>query len=109
MPNKKRKLFVRNEKDAIMIISRLSEVKKDQKYIDSLSKHKKGVSYMIENEKINGKDCYRIKEGYSDEFHWDTYTIFYINKNDCSKIYVDDVLSGDMITLQQWRKQQSKN
>jgi hypothetical protein len=36
---------------SIKIISELDEVKKQQRLIDSITRHTKGVSYMIENEK----------------------------------------------------------
>lgn len=76
-----------NKDLAVKIISELTEVKKDQRYIDSLSQHKRGVSYMIEDEKIKGEDYYQIKIGYNGKFHWETYNIFYVNKRDCN-IYI---------------------
>ena len=92
------------EKQAIMAISRLKEVKKQQTYIDSISKFTKGLSYMSEDDGFKNKDCFRIKVGYSGEFHWDTYFIFLINKKNCDDIYVDEVISGEIITLSEWRR-----
>ncbi|MEP6803045.1 MAG: SH3 domain-containing protein [Flavobacterium sp.] len=100
----KEKFNCNNKDAAIKIISELAEVKIDQKYIDSLTQHKKGVSYMVDNEIINGQDCFRIKTGYNGKFHLETYNIFYVNKLDCKKIYINDIMAGDIITLQQWRK-----
>lgn len=104
----KKKNICSSENEATKVISELVEVKVHQRYIDSLTQHTRGVSYMVENEKINGKDYYQIKTGYNGKLHWETYNIFYVNKNDCGKIYVDDVVSGNIITLQQWRQQQPK-
>lgn len=59
---------------------------------------------MIDNEEIRGEDCYRVKTGYNGTLHWETYDIFYINKRDCNKIYINEVISGDVITLEEWRK-----
>ena len=92
------------EKQAIMAISKLFEVKKQQTYIDSISKFTKGLSYMSEDDGFKNKDCFRIKVGYSGEFHWDTYFIFYINKENCDDIYIDEVVSGEIITLFEWRR-----
>ena len=92
------------EKQAVMAISRLKEVKKQQTYIDSISKFTKGLSYMSEDDGFKNKDCFRIKVGYSGEFHWDTYFIFYINKENCEDIYIDEVVSGEIITLSEWRR-----
>ena len=92
------------EEQAIMAISKLSEVKKQQTYIDSTSKLTRGLSYMSEDDSFENKDCFRIKVGYSGKFHWDTYFIFYINKKNCEDIYVDEVVSGEIITLKEWRR-----
>lgn len=96
-----------NEDEAIKIISSLPEVGKQEKIIDSITNHKHGVSYMVEDEKINKKEYFRIKTGYNGEFHWETYYIFYIDKKTCSLYYYDTV-SGNLLTIEQWRNKSNK-
>ena len=103
----KKVIYCGTEKQAIMTISRLSEVKKQQVYIDSISKFTKGLSYMTEDDGYKDKDCYRIKVGFSGKFHWDTYFIFLINKKNCEDIYIDEVVSGEIMSLSQWRRKNS--
>lgn len=95
--------------DAIHTINSLSEVKKQSKYVDSLSQNKKHLSFMTDSLEISHHQYYRIKTGFDGEYHWETYTIFYVNKNDCSQVMVDEVILGDIITLEKWRTLNKKN
>ncbi|MGI9650138.1 SH3 domain-containing protein [Chryseobacterium sp. RLHN22] len=88
---------------AIIAINGLEEVQKQNKYVDSISDNKKKLSFMTDSLEINHHLYYRIKTGLNSEFHWETYTIFYVDKNDCSTIMVDEVISGNIITLNKWR------
>ncbi|WP_165601928.1 SH3 domain-containing protein [Chryseobacterium contaminans] len=58
---------------------------------------------MTDTIKYNNKQYYRIKTGFSGQFHWETYTIFYVDKNNCKNVMVDETISGDIITLEKWR------
>jgi hypothetical protein len=92
-----------NEEQAIEVISKLKEVKQHQRHLDSISHHKKGISYIVDDTIINNKDYFQVKIGYNGELHWETYQIFYVSKSNCNVIYVDDVISGEIITLEKWR------
>jgi hypothetical protein len=84
-------------------INTLPEVKKQSKYVDSLSSNKKHLSFMIDSLDIKKQLYYRIKTGYDGATHWETYTIFYVDKNNCGKILIDEVISGEIISLEKWR------
>lgn len=90
--------------NAIKTINMLPEVQLQSKYVDSLSKNKKHLSFITDSLELNHKKYYRVKTGLNGEFHWETYTIFYVNRNNCSEVLVDEVISGDILTLEQWRK-----
>ncbi|WP_310555653.1 SH3 domain-containing protein [Flavobacterium sp.] len=94
--------------NAIKIISDLKEVKLKQKYIDSISNKTRGVSFVVNEEKIKEKDCFEVKAGYNGKLRWETYYIFYVNKNKCEEIYINDPISGDIINLNEWRKHKTK-
>ena len=96
-----------NEDEAIKIISSLPEVRKQENIIDSVTNHKHGVSYIVEDEKINKKEYIRIKTGYNGEFRWETYYIFYIDKKACS-LYYYDTINGNLLTIEQWRNKSNK-
>lgn len=96
-----------NKDEAIEIISSLPEVIKQEKIIDSVTNHKHGVSYIVEDEGINKKEYLRIKTGYNGEFRWETYYIFYIDKKTCS-LYYYDTINGNLLTIEQWRNKSNK-
>ena len=105
----KNNLSCNDESKAIKIISELKEVKKQQKYILSITNNKKGVSFIVENEKIKNEDYFVIKTGFNGELRWEAYTIYYLSKADCGKIYVEDVIKGKKVSLQDWRKIKKTN
>lgn len=92
-----------NIDEAMNFVNGLREVKKQSKFVDSISDNKKHLSFMIDSLEIKQQPYYRIKTGYDGTFHWETYTIFYINKNNCSTILVDEVISGEILSLEKWR------
>ncbi|UHO37073.1 SH3 domain-containing protein [Chryseobacterium capnotolerans] len=95
--------------NAIKTINSLPEVQKQSEFVDSLSKSRQHLSFMTDTIKYNNKQYYRIKTGFSGQFHWETYTIFYVDKNNCKSVMVDETISGDIITLEKWRNLNKKN
>ena len=85
------------------IINALPEVQKQSSFVDSISQNKKRLSFMTDSLKINNQEYYQIKTGYNGNFHWETYIIFYVDKNNCNKVMVDEIISGNMIPLEKWR------
>ena len=101
--DKKNNINCNDESNVIQLISKLDEVKIKQNFIDSLTNHKKGLSYVLENKNISGKDCYRVKVCFNGEYHLETFYIFYVNKKNCNDIYIDETVSGDIISIVTWR------
>jgi len=97
-----------NSDDAMNTVNALPEVKKQSQYVDSLSAGKKHLSFMVDSLKMKNKPFYSVKTGFNGPLRWETYTIFYIDKNNCSNVMVNDVLSGNIITLEQWRNSNKK-
>lgn len=99
-----------NKDMAIKTILELPETKKQAKYIDSISNHKKGISIIIDSLEIEKNFYYELKTGYNGELHWETYSIYYINHKDCTQILVNDIITGDFISINNWRnKKKQKN
>ena len=82
----------------------LEEVKAKAKIIDSISKGKKGISFMSDSLEIDGKSFYELKVGYNSEIRFENYYTFYVEKNNCNTIRIADVVDGTMPTLAEWRK-----
>ena len=93
-----------NIEKALDLINNLTEVKNQSKFVDSISSNKKHLSFITDSLELNKQPYYIIKTGFNGKLHWETYTIFYINKNNCKEILVDETVSGDIISLEKWRK-----
>ncbi|MCW3161428.1 SH3 domain-containing protein [Chryseobacterium oryctis] len=89
-------------------VSELPEVKKQSRYVDSLTSGKKQLSFLVDSLEIKNKPYYTIKTGFNGDLHWETYTIFYVNKNDCNQVLVDDVVSGNILSINEWRNLNKK-
>lgn len=98
-----------NKDIAIKSILELPETKKQSKYIDSISNHKKGISIMIDSLEVKAEDYYEIKTGYNGKLHWETYNIYYVNRKNCMEILINDVTSGNIIPINDWRNKQKQN
>ncbi len=85
-------------------ILNLDEVKIKEKLIDSISNHKKGISFMSDSLDIDGKKFYEIKTGYNSEIRFEIYYTFFIEKGNCENIKILDPIEGNTISLSSWRK-----
>jgi hypothetical protein len=91
-------------------ILELEEVKVKMKMIDSISSHKKGLSFINDSLKIDDVLNYELKVGYNSDIRFETYFIFYVDKNNCSNIKILEPIEGQIITINEWRTiNQSKN
>jgi hypothetical protein len=83
----------------------IMQVKKSDAYIDSLTNHKQGISFMI-GKPQQGKESlgYQVQAGYNSDVHFETYYFFYINPAN-KEIKVLDQTSGNILPLQEWQKQ----
>ncbi|KQT18240.1 hypothetical protein ASG31_05790 [Chryseobacterium sp. Leaf404] len=107
VPPKNKKVSTNNScniKNALKIIYELPEVQKESTFVDSISSGKKRLSFMTDSLEIDNKSYYMVKTGFNGELHWETYTTFFIDKDNCKEILVDEVISGDAIPLDQWSK-----
>ena len=43
------------------------------------------------------------------QFRWETYTIFYVNAENCAEIQVEDVIAGERVSLETWRNLRTVN
>jgi len=90
---------------AKMTILALDEVKARAKIIDSISKGKRGISFfMPDSLDIEGKPYYELRVGYNSEIRFETYYLFYIDRNNCATIKIMDPVEGDIVPLDEWRK-----
>ena len=100
MPDENMSLGI--EDKIIKRISRIPEVQQRSEYIDSLTDHKHGLSYMVD--KLEGDNPeYYVQVGYSGEIRFETYYYFYVDTTDWS-VRIEDIIEGDVVSLKEWRK-----
>lgn len=81
----------------------LPEMKAKERLVDSISKGKRGISFMSDSLEIEGKEVYELRAGYNSEIRFENYFTFYVDKNNCDNIRVADPVEGNIITLDAWR------
>lgn len=83
----------------------IPQVKSSDKYIDSLTNHKHGISFLTGNAKQGKEDLgYEVQAGYNNDEHFETYYFFYINPA-TKEIKVLDQVSGNVLPLKEWEQQ----
>lgn len=84
-------------------IYKITEVRKKDHFVDSITNHKHGIS-MIILQRPNAKEPYYVVQvGYNNEIRFEPYYTFYVyKKNLVIKFY--DTIPGEIITLEEWRK-----
>lgn len=90
------------EDKIIKRISRIPEVQQRSEYIDSLTDHKQGLSYLVDKLEGDNPDYY-VQVGYSGEIRFETYYYFYVDTTDWS-VRIEDIIEGDVVSLKEWRK-----
>ncbi len=91
------------EEKILDILAKLPEYQKTEKYIDSLSKGKKGVASMLDKPTANEPDYYKVSVGYNGDARFETYYLFYVNPN-TADIKIMDEVTGDVVSMDVWRK-----
>jgi hypothetical protein len=84
-------------------IYKIPEVRKKSHFIDSLTNHKHGISMIITKRPSANEPYYMVQVGYNNEIRFEPYYIFCVyKKNLVIKVY--DTSSGEIISLEDWRK-----
>lgn len=87
------------EDAALDLIADLSEYKETENSIKEATANKSGASMLLEEE----NNRFVIKLGYNCDVRFETYYHFYVDKSS-KKISVLDVIEGDEISLEEYRK-----
>ena len=85
-------------------LRKLSFVKKSDKYIDSLSNHKHGIAFLLEEPGKDETDI-PVQAGYNGNERFETYYRFFVNPKTL-EIKVYDVVEDKKLTLKEYLKTQ---
>ncbi len=87
-------------------LSKLPEWIKANTYIDSLTQHKHGLAVTTEKPTHENTDYY-FRVGYNGTEKFETYFHFYVNPQ-TFEIKIMDLVDGDIVPLDVWRKRELK-
>ncbi|WP_343691264.1 hypothetical protein [Chitinophaga sp.] len=97
-----------SEEQAIANVRNIPEVIRQAHYLDSLTHHQKGISFITDTTNIDGNAYYEIHVGFNSEFHRENYFTFYVNTQDCKDILVDEPVEGSRLPLSVWQQRAQK-
>ncbi len=89
-------------------ILELDEMKAQAKFLDSLTKGKSGIAFLADSTKIKDGWEYSISAGYNGPDRFETYHIFYASSKDCHMLKIAEPVSGETLTIEEWRKRQNQ-
>lgn len=91
------------EEKAIAKIFSLPEVQTRNKYIDSVTNHKHGITIIVRKKPLHKQDYYWIQAGNNNEIRFEPIYNFYVYLPDLRVAYLD-LLSNEAISLENWRR-----
>lgn len=113
--NEKYSLKDRNDKynfdDSLIVsrildkLSRLPEVRRKNRIIDSLTHHSKGISMRVMHQPDKSKNYFWIAVGYNNSLRFETYYNFYVWPDKMIIKYLDPH-TGNTLSLAEWRQKQ---
>ncbi len=85
-------------------ILELDEIKAQAKFLDSLTKGKSGIAFLVDSTKVNNIWNYSLSAGYNGPDRFETYHIFYASGDQCNALKIADPVSGETLSIEEWRK-----
>jgi hypothetical protein len=85
-------------------IFNLPEVQAKQKFIDSLTNHKSGVSAIIFKTPTQDSPYYWVQVGYNNSFRFEPYYNFYVYPQKGLEIKFLNTLNDSTMSLKEWRE-----
>ncbi len=88
--------------------NKITQIPEVSKAVNTYKTDKHQIIFTVDEGDYKNKKYYIIKEEQEGEFSNSVWNIFYVDKSDCSVSYYDTV-SGDLMSLSQWRSLGKKN
>ena len=79
-------------------------VQEASKHIYKITNGKHGISFITEEYLIEKKPFYQITVGYNSAVRFETYHIFYVNKENKEDVRILDPVSGEIIPVSEYKK-----
>ena len=96
------KKYTQEEAEAQVLA--LPMVQEASKHIYKITNGKHGISFITEEDLIEKKPFYQITAGYNSDVRFETYHIFYVNKENKEDVRILDPVSGEIIPVSEYKK-----
>ncbi|AZA81144.1 hypothetical protein C1637_00765 [Chryseobacterium lactis] len=85
-------------------ILNLEEIKSEAKFLESETKGKGKIGFLVDSTKVNNGWDYSISVGYNGPDRFETYHIFQASSDQCNSLKIMEPVSGDYISIEKWRQ-----
>ena len=77
------------------------------KQINDFTQGRQGVSLLVEDSltRMDSQEYYTVRIGYNGQDRYETYHILLVNKQDKKDIRIEDVVTAEMIPIEQWERE----
>lgn len=89
-------------------LMKLEEVQAQNQLLDSMTKGKHGIAFLSDSTTFKGKSYYSFNVGYNNDLRFETYYNFYVDRSNCQEVLILEPISGDYISLHDWKLNNSK-
>ena len=87
----------------LTLVANLPIAQRANKQINDFTQGRQGVSLLVEDSltRMNGQEYYTVRIGYNGQDRYETYHILLVNKQDKKDIRIEDVVTAEMIPIEQ--------
>ncbi|MET3037907.1 hypothetical protein ABXT08_17555 [Chryseobacterium sp. NRRL B-14859] len=85
----------------------LQEMKSQAKFLDSLTKGKGSIGFLVDSSKVHNVWNYSISAGYNGPDRFETYHLFHASSDQCDILKIQEPVSGEYISIEEWRKRKT--
>ena len=91
----------------LTLVANLPIAQRANKQINDFTQGRQGVSLLVENSltDMDGQEYYTVRIGYNGQDRYETYHILLVNKQDKKDIRIEDVVTAEMIPIEQWERE----
>lgn len=89
-------------------ILNLQEMKSQARVLDSLTKGKASIGFVVDSSKAHNIWNYSISAGYNGPDRFETYHVFHASSDQCNTLKIQEPVSGEYISIEEWRKRKSE-
>lgn len=91
----------------LTLVANLPIAQRANKQINDFTQGRQGVSLLVENSltRMDNQEYYTVRIGYNGQDRYETYHILLVNKQDKKDIRIEDVVTAEMIPIEQWERE----